>query len=89
MSSVNHELDLPKDARIFPFSHVSLLKSADPSTSIQATFHHEVQKDEKFEVERILEKRDQNYLLKWKDCSTSENRWKSLKHLTNCQKELQ
>ncbi len=52
--SVNYELDLPKNARIFLVFHISLLESVDPSTSIQKTFHYKAQKESRYEVERIL-----------------------------------
>jgi len=62
--SVNYELDLLKDARVFLVFHISLLKSADPSTPIQKTFYYKSQKKNRFEVEEILEKNDQQYLVK-------------------------
>ena len=31
---VNYELDLPKDAKVFPVFYISLLESIDPSTPI-------------------------------------------------------
>ncbi len=62
--SVNYELDLLKNAKVFLVFHISLLKSVDLSTSIQETFHYYSQKKNRFEVERILEKRDQRYLVK-------------------------
>jgi hypothetical protein len=71
--SVNYELDLSKNARVFSVFHISLLESADPSTPIQKTFHYYSQKEDRFEIERILEKRDQRYLVKWKEYSTTEN----------------
>jgi len=42
--SVNYELDLLKNARVFLVFHISLLESADPSTPIQETFHYHPQK---------------------------------------------
>jgi hypothetical protein len=62
--SINYELDLPKDVRVFLVFHISLLKSVDPSTPIQETFHYKSQKKNRFKVERILKKKDQQYLVK-------------------------
>jgi predicted lactoylglutathione lyase len=62
--SINYELDLPKNAKVFSVFHISLLESADPSTSIQKTFHYKSQEKNRFEVEEILEKKDQQYLVK-------------------------
>jgi hypothetical protein len=82
--SVNYELDLPKDARVFSVFHISLLESVDPSTSIQKTFHYYSQEENRFEVERILEKKSQRYLVKWKEYSTTENTWEPISNLDNC-----
>jgi len=82
--SVNYELDLSKDAKVFSVFHISLLKSADLSTPIQETFHYHSQKKNRFEVERILEKKGQRYLVKWKKYSTTENTWKSISNLDDC-----
>jgi hypothetical protein len=62
--SVNYELDLLKNVRVFLIFHISLLKSVDLSTSIQETFHYYSQKENRFEVEKILKKKDQRYLVK-------------------------
>jgi len=62
--SVNYELDLLKDVRVFLVFHISLLESVDSSTSIQKTFHYKSQKKNRFEVEEILKKNDQQYLVK-------------------------
>jgi hypothetical protein len=71
--SVNYELDLPKNAKVFLVFHISLLEPADPSTPIQGTFHYHPQEENRFEVERILEKKGQRYLVKWKKYPTTEN----------------
>ncbi len=62
--SVNYELDLLKNVKVFLVFYVSLLKSADFSTSIQETFHYYSQKENRFEIEKILEKKNQQYLVK-------------------------
>ncbi len=62
--SVNYELDLLKNAKVFLVFHISLLKSADLSTSIQKTFHYKSQEKNRFEVKEILKKNDQQYLVK-------------------------
>jgi len=61
---INYELDLFKNAKVFLIFHISLLKSVDFSTSIQKTFHYYLQKENRFEIERILEKKNQRYLVK-------------------------
>jgi hypothetical protein len=62
--SVNYELDLSKNARVFLVFHISLLELVDLSTSIKKTFHYYSQKENRFEIKRILEKRNQRYLVK-------------------------
>jgi hypothetical protein len=62
--SVNYELDLLKNAKVFPVFHISLLESADLSTPIQETFHYKSQEKNRFEVEEILKKKGQQYLVK-------------------------
>jgi len=82
--SINYELDLFKNARVFLVFHISLLKSADLSTSIQKTFHYYSQKENRFEVEKILGKKNQRYLVKWKEYSTTENTWEPINNLDDC-----
>ncbi len=55
---INYELDLLKDAKVFLVFHVSLLESIDLNTSIQGTFHYYLQEENRFEIKRILEKKD-------------------------------
>jgi hypothetical protein len=62
--SVNYELDLLKNAKVFLVFHISLLESADFSTPIQRTFHYHSQKENRFEIKRILEKKNQRYFVK-------------------------
>lgn len=82
---VNYRLDLPKDARIHPVFHISLLEPADPNAILQTTFHFQPQEDDEYEVERIIDQRGQKYLIKWKGYPDSDNTWESRKNLEDCQ----
>jgi len=82
--SINYELDLLKNARVFLVFHISLLKSVDFSTPIQKTFHYHLQKENRFKIEKILEKKNQRYLVKWKKYSTTENTWEPINNLDDC-----
>ena len=85
---VNYELNLLDDARVFLVFHIFMLESAHSNTSIQKTFRYKSQEDQEYEVEQVLRKRDQQYLIKWKGYFTLENTWESLKNLENCEKLL-
>jgi len=61
---VNYKLDLSKNARVFSIFYILLLKSADPSISIQKIFYYKAQKDNRYKIEQILEQQDQKYLVK-------------------------
>ena len=60
----SYELNLLEDARVHLIFDISLLKSIDLSTFIQETFHYEKQKEEEFEIEKILKKKKNQYLIK-------------------------
>ena len=61
---VNYELNLPIDAKIFLVFHIFVLESAHSDVLVQTTFHYQSQKDQEYEVERILKQRGQQYLVK-------------------------
>jgi len=61
---VSYELDLPKDAKVYPVFYISLLELADPKTLLQEIFHFEIKEENVFEVEKILRQRGQKYLIK-------------------------
>jgi hypothetical protein len=89
---VTYTLDLPPDARIHPRFHIKLLKSADPETPLQKTFHFEPEEENEFEVEKILAhkttRKDTEYLVKWLGYPDSENTWEPEDNLSNCQQML-
>ena len=62
--SKTYELKLFKDIRIFSVFDIFLLKSADPKTLIQKTFHFEEEKEGIYTMKRILKRKGQNYLIK-------------------------
>ena len=62
--SINYELDLPKNAKVFLVFHISLLKLIDLNTPIQETFHYKSQEKNRFEVKRVLKKKSQQYFVK-------------------------
>jgi hypothetical protein len=84
-SEVSYRLQLPKDARIHPVFHISLLEPADTSTPLQTTFDFEPQEEETFEVEKLLARKGQKYLVRWKDYPPEEDTWETASTLETCQ----
>lgn len=68
--------------------HVSLLEPADSKTPLQEDWKYKAETKE-YKVERILEQKGQEYLIKWKDCEESENTWEPIQHLKNYRNLLQ
>jgi len=93
ISPVNYRLTLPKDAKIHPVFHISLLEPADPRTPVQKDFHYQVEEETEWEVEKIIQHRKtrqgDEYLVKWLGYPDSENTWEPITHLTNCRQLLQ
>ena len=85
---VNYELNFLVDVKIFLVFHIFILESAHSNTSIQITFRYQSQEDQKYKIERILQRRGQQYLVKWKGYLTTKNTWESIKNLENCQRKL-
>ena len=86
---VNYELDLPKDARVHPVFHISLLEPAHQDTPLQETFQYEPQETQDYEVEKILDNKGQRYLVKWRGYGEGHNTWEPLKNLEGTRKLLQ
>ncbi len=86
---VNVRLQLPRDAQVHPNFHISMIEPADHETPLQEIFHYQPEEEQEFEVEQILKRQGQQYLVKWKDYPDSESTWEPLKNLANCQLLLQ
>jgi hypothetical protein len=93
ISPVNYRLELPKDAKIHPVFHISLLEPADPETPVQKDFHYQADGETEWEVEEIIKHRKkgrrEEYLVKWLGYPESENTWEPVAHLTNCRQLVQ
>ena len=61
--SVNYELNLLRNIRIYSMFYINMLEPTDLNTFIQKNFHFE-DSEEKYTVKRILNKKDQKYLIK-------------------------
>jgi transposase InsO family protein len=89
---VTYTLELPPDAKVHPRFHINLLEPADPRTPLQKTWHHELEEENEFEVERIINHRGSNhnkeYLVKWLGYDNNENTWEPETNLTNCRQLL-
>jgi len=62
--------------------HISLLEPADSKIPLQEDWKFKA-KTKEYEVKRILEKKDQDYFVKRKDCDESENTWEPIGYLRN------
>jgi hypothetical protein len=88
----NYRLQLPKDARIHPVFHISLLEPADKDTPLQTTFHYQEQEEPPenwYDAEKILSWDGREYLIKWKNYPNSESTWEPPENLAHCLSLLQ
>ena len=61
---VNYKLQLLSDTRRHRVFYISILKPADAKTPLQETFYYKDIETQEYEVEDILERRGQKYLVK-------------------------
>ena len=67
------KLQLPKDAKVHLMFNVFLLHPASPDTPLQLIFRYKPKEENEFEVERILDKNINQYLVQWKNYGSSKN----------------
>lgn len=85
----NYEVRLLGETKIHPRSSKSLFEPADLTSPLLTIFHSQTEEEEdEFEVEEILRRRGQRYLIKWKGYPHSENTWEPIQNLGNCQMVL-
>ena len=61
--TINYELNLFKNVKVYSIFHISFLKSIDFNIFKQKTFHYTIKKNE-FEIKKILKQQNQLYLVK-------------------------
>ena len=88
------ELELPKSIKIHPIVNVSRIQLYKPQVEGQKKIPLKpviINREEKFEVEKILNKRivrgKEKFLVQWKGYTTEEDTWENRKNLGNT-KEL-
>jgi hypothetical protein len=86
---VNYKLRLPENSRLHPVFHVSLLEPAKGDAPVATQTELQPENDPgEYEVEEILSTRtttrgQQEYLIKWKGYSSTDNSWEPTGNL-NC-----
>ena len=96
ISEVAYELQLPTEMKIHPVFHISCLKKyitqTDRPSPQKNTTVLEIEDDE-YEVEKIIDKhingRFIDYLVKWKNYPNSENLWIPKSKLKNAKKAIE
>lgn len=93
ISESNYELDLPREIRVHPVFHVSLLETTQGNVMVRAGQDKlEVESPEEYEPEKIIKHRVRDnknwYLIKWKNYPNSENTWEPIEHLAKSQRLL-
>jgi hypothetical protein len=87
VSSVNYRLQLPKNSRLHPVFHVSLLEPAKGGTPLATST--EIQPEHElgvYQVEKILDRRTVNkqeqFLIKWEGYEPTDNSWEPTRNIS-------
>ena len=87
---VNYELELLAYAKVHPVFYISLFEKVANNIPISEEFMFEPEEDARYEIEKILKKQKNQYLVKWKEYPESENSWEPVENLLpNCSRMLQ
>jgi hypothetical protein len=87
VSSVNYRLQLPKDSRLHPVFHVSLLEPARGNTPIATDTELQPENEiREYEVEAILDRRlvgrREEFLIKWEGYEPTDNSWEPARNIS-------
>ena len=92
IKEVNYELRLPRNMRIRPVFHISLLEPAPADAPLETDVEMEPDQTD-YEVEQVLDVRkfgnQWRYLVEWKNYPSEENSWEPIKCLKDCPKRLE
>ena len=92
IKEVNYELRLPRNMRIRPVFHISLLEPAPADAPLETNIEMKPDQTD-YEVEQLLDVRkfgnQWRYLVKWKNYPSEENSWEPIKCLKDCPKRLE
>jgi hypothetical protein len=88
VSSVNYRLQLPRDSRLHPVFHVSLLEPARGDTPIAENTELQPENEaDVYEVETILDRRlvgrREEFLVKWEGYEPTDNSWEPTRNISN------
>lgn len=88
VSSVNYRLQLPKNSRLHPVFHVSLLEPARGDTPIATDTELQPENELiEYEVEAILDRRlvgrREEFLIKWEGYEPTDNSWEPTRNISN------
>ena len=86
--SVNYELKLPKEMKIYPIFHVSLLEPAPPDAETIVPDLSKENEGQEYEVEKVVdwqdtEEKGREYLIKWKNYGEIDNTWEPVAELSH------
>jgi hypothetical protein len=88
VSSVNYRLQLPKESRLHPVFHVSLLEPARGNTPLATNTEIQPENDpDVYQVEKILDRklvgRRELFLIKWEGYEHTDNTWEPARNINS------